>query len=133
SELLMDLVFERGPGSRVGSPGAGKLIVPVARGTFEGPGLKGVVLNPSGDWIVSRPDSSNLLDMRMVLPTADSEIIYMTWRGIAYTLPNGDLFARVLPMFETGARRYAWLNKVAAVGVYRAMSGKVGYRIYRIL
>lgn len=55
------------------------------------------------------------------------------WRGIAHTQPNGDLFARTQPMFETGAAKYAWLNKVVAVGVYRPLAGKIEYQIYRIL
>jgi hypothetical protein len=60
-------------------------------------------------------------------------MIYVSWRGIAYTSPGGALFARILPVFETGAPKYAWLNNVVAVGVYRGLSGKVAYRVYQIL
>ena len=133
SELLFDLVFERGNPNAVGSVGVNRVIVPVAGGTFEGPKLKGTVIGPSGDWIVGRPDGSSLLDMRMILQTEDEHKIYMSWRGVAYTLANGTLFARVLSMFETSATKYLWLNNVVAVGVYRPMSGKIGYRIYQIL
>jgi len=38
-----------------------------------------------------------------------------------------------LPIFETAAAKYAWLNNVVAVGVYRPDLGKIAYRIYRIL
>jgi hypothetical protein len=38
-----------------------------------------------------------------------------------------------LPLFETAAPKYAWLNNVVAVGVYRPDLGKIAYRIYRIL
>ena len=31
------------------------------------------------------------------------------------------------------AAKYAWLNNVVAVGVYRPDLGKIAYRIYRIL
>lgn len=41
SEFLFDLVIERGPANNVGSPGGNRVVVPVAGGTFEGPGLKG--------------------------------------------------------------------------------------------
>ena len=133
SEFLMDLVFERGQPNKVGFPGGSRTIVPVAGGTFEGPGLKGTIVNPSGDWIVARPDSSSLLDMRMILKTSDSATIYVSWRGIAYAQPDGSLFARILPMFETGAAKYAWLNKVVAVGVYRQLTGKIRYQVFRIL
>jgi uncharacterized protein DUF3237 len=53
--------------------------------------------------------------------------------GSAYTLPGGDLFARIAPVFETRVPNYAWLNNVIAVGVYQGLSGKFAYRVYRIL
>ena len=133
SELLFDLVIERGPANSVGSPGGNRVVVPVLGGTFEGPRLKGTLVGPSGDWIVARPDGSSVLDLRIVLQTEDAQKIYMTSRGIAYTPPGGPLWARILPAFETGAEKYLWLNTVVAVGVNRTMPGKVAYRIYRIL
>ena len=133
SELLFELVFEKGTSTNVGSPGGSKVIVPVSAGTFEGPKLKGTIVVPSGDAITVRSDGSSVLDLRLLLQTDDGQKILMTCRGIAYTAPDGALFARLQPLFETGAEKYSWLNKVVAVGVYRAMPGKIAYRIYRIL
>jgi hypothetical protein len=73
------------------------------------------------------------LDVRLVLQTDDAQKISMTWRGISYTPPGGTQYARILPLFETGAAKYDWLNHLVAVGVNRPMPGKVAYRIYRIL
>ncbi len=67
------------------------------------------------------------------LATHSGESIYVSWRGVAYTAANGKLFARTTPVFETSAAKYAWLNNVVAVGVYRPMPAKVAYRIYEIL
>ncbi len=133
SQFLMDLVFERGPSNNVGSPGVKRVVVAVSGGTFEGPRLKGTVVNPSGDWMVVRPDGTSSLDIRFVLQTDDDQKILMTCRGIAYKDPGGELFARIVPMFEAGAEKYAWLNKVIAVGVYKSIPGKVEYRVYQIL
>jgi hypothetical protein len=133
SEFLLDLVLDRGPANNVGSLGVNRVVVPVSGGTFEGPKLKGTVGGPSGDWIIGRPDGSSVLDLRILLQTDDAQKIYMACRGIAYTPPGGALFARILPMFETSAAQYVWLNNVVAVGVYRPMPGKVAYRVYRIL
>jgi hypothetical protein len=133
SEILFDLVFDKGPANVVGSPGGNRVIVPVLGGTFEGPGIKGTVGNPSGDWIVGRPDGSSVLDLRLLLQTDDAQKIYMANRGIAYTMQDGSLYARIQPLFETGAAKYAWINNVVAVGVYRPMPGKIAYRVYRIL
>lgn len=132
SEFLFDLVFEKGAANVVGSPGVNRVVVAVQDGTFEGPKLKGTLIGPSGDWITARPDKSSVLDMRFLLLTDDAQKIYMTCRGIAYTLPNGALYARIVPMFETGSEKYAWLNNVVAVGVYRPMA-KIAYRVYQIL
>lgn len=133
SEFLLDLVLVRGRANNVGSVGLNRVVVPVSGGTFEGPKLKGTIVAPSGDWILARPDGSSILDLRVVLQTDDNQKVYMTCRGIAYTEPNGTLHARILPVFETGAPEYLWLNNVVAVGVYRQVPGKVAYRIYMIL
>jgi hypothetical protein len=133
SEFLFDLNLEAQTPHNLGSAGGGRLIVPVSGGTFAGPNLKGTIVAPGGDWIVQRPDGSRVLDVRIVLQTDDGQKIYMSWRGIAYAAPGGTLFARILPMFETAAAKYAWLNNVVAVGVYRPDLGKIAYRVYRIL
>jgi hypothetical protein len=129
SELLFDMVLETQPAHTVGPD---LVIVPVSGGVFEGPGLKGRVVGPGGDWIVQRHGSS-VLDVRLVLQTDDAEKISMTWRGISHTPPGGAQYARILPLFETGAEKYAWLNHLVAVGVHQPMAGKVAYRVYRIL
>jgi Protein of unknown function (DUF3237) len=133
SEFLFDLNLEAQTPHSLGSAGGGRLIVPVSGGTFAGHGLKGTIIAPGGDWIVQRPDGSRVLDVRILLQTDDGQKIYMSWRGIAYAAPGGTLFARILPMFETASPKYAWLNNVVAVGVYRPDLGKIAYRIYRIL
>ena len=130
SEFLFDLVIETGSANVLG---ADRVIVPVSGGTFEGPTLKGTIVGPGGDWIVRRTDGSMALDVRLVLQTDDAQRISMTWRGISYTPPGGTQYARILPLFETGAAKYDWLNHLVAVGVNRPMPGKVAYRIYRIL
>jgi hypothetical protein len=133
SEFLLDLAIDAQSVNNVGSLGVNRLIVPVAGGTFEGPSLKGTIVGPSGDWIVGRPDGSLLLDVRLVLQTDDAEKIYMTWRGVSYTPQGGAQYSRILPMFETGAKKYVWLNNIVAVGVHKPLPGKVAYRVYRIL
>ena len=132
SEFLFDLNLEVGTPQNLGSAGGGRLIVPVSGGTFAGHGLKGTTVAPGGDWIVQRPDGSRVLDVRILLQTDDGQKIYMSWRGIAYAPPGGALVARIAPLFETAAPKYAWLNNVVAVGVYRPDLGKIAYRVYRI-
>jgi hypothetical protein len=119
SEFLFDLKLEAGTPQNLGSAGGGRLIVPVSGGTFAGPRLKGTIIPPGGDWIVQRPDGSRVLNVRILLQTDDGQKIYVSWRGIAATSPDGAFNARILPVFETASPKYAWLNNVVAVGVYR--------------
>lgn len=133
SEFLLDMMLDTQPANNVGSVGVNRIVVPVSGGVFNGPKLKGAIVGPGGDWIVARPDGSSVLDVRLVLQTDDAQKISMTWRGISYTPQGGTQYARILPLFETGAAQYAWLNHIVAVGVHRPMPGKVAYRVYRIL
>ena len=132
SELLIDLVLDTQPAHNIGSIGVNRVIVPVNGGTFEGPKLKGTVL-PGGDWIIRRPDGSSVLDVRIILQTDDGQKIYMQYRGISYTPKDSAQYWRIVPVFETGAEKYAWLNNIVSVGVHRTLPGKVAYRIYQIL
>ncbi|HEX8945886.1 MAG TPA: DUF3237 domain-containing protein [Gemmatimonadaceae bacterium] len=134
SELLFDITIDARPAiGGVGTTGRERMIVEVSGGTFSGPLLKGTVIGPSGDWIELRSDGSSLLDVRLVMQTDDNQKIYASWRGISYTQPDGKLFARILPLFETRASKYEWLNRVVSVGVYRPEVGRIAYRVFRIL
>jgi hypothetical protein len=133
SEFLFDIVLTTGAVSSVGSEGAARVVIPVTGGTFEGPNVRGTVVAPSGDWTLGRPDGSLLLDVRLMLQTDDNEKILMTWRGVYFALKGAPEYARILPMFETGSAKYAWLNHLVAVGVHQPIPGKVVYRVYRIL
>src|SRR5260221_11624987 len=132
SELLLDLVLDTQPANTIGSPGVTRVIVPVSGGTFTGPKLKGTVVGPGGDWILRRPDGSSILDVRIILQTDDNQKIYMTYRGISITPPGGTQYWRIVPVFETGAEKYAWLNNIVAVGRHPAMPGKGAHRTDQI-
>lgn len=132
SEFLLDFTLEAQRPTTVGFPGGERSIVTVTGGAFQGPRLKGTISPGGGDWIVQRSDGSRVLDVRIVMTTDDEQRIYVTWRGIAYT-ENGTLIARIVPTFETGSAKYAWLNRVVSVGVYRPKAGAVAYRVFRIL
>jgi hypothetical protein len=130
---LIDLTLEAQSPHEVGGAGGGRLVVPVSGDSFQSPRMKGTVITPSGDWIFERPDGSRVLEVRILPQTDDAQTRYVSSRGIACTLPGGGLFARILPVFETRAPRYAWLNNVLSVGVYRSLPGTISYRVYKIL
>ena len=121
-------------------------IAKVTGGTFEGPELKGTILPGGGDWLLMRADGSLQLDVRATLKTDDDALIYMTYRGYRHgpadvmqrlnkgeTVNPMEYYFRIAPFFETGAEKYAWLNRIVAVGTgHRLPSGPV-YEIFQIL
>jgi len=104
SEFLIDLTLEAQSPHEVGGAGGGRLVVPVAGGTFQGPRMKGTVITPSGDWILERPDGSRVLDVRLLLQTDDAQTIYVSWRGIAYPSPAADCSRASCPCSRLGRR-----------------------------
>lgn len=128
-EPLMDFVADLGEPQVLGS----RRIVPITGGTFEGPDLRGRILEGGADWVRSRPDGASELDVRVTLETEDEALIYVTYRGILYNPPEGDLYWRVTPYFETAAGSYDWLNRIVTVGVGRQQPGQAAYWFYRIL
>ena len=113
-------------------PQGTRAIVPVLGGTFEGPKLRGTIEPPAGDWVTVRADGSYKLDVRLTLRTDDGALILMTYTGIGIPTEGGSSI-RNAPLFETGDPRYAWLNRVQAVGIGgRTGEARVNYEVYAL-
>ena len=89
-------------------------IFPVTGGTFEGERLRGKVLAGGGDWVVARADGTFDLDLRVTLQTDDGAFVHMTFTGVR---DDANHYFRTLPRFETAAPKYAFLNRLLAVGI----------------
>jgi len=133
SEHLMDLVLQTEGNARV-TYGA-HTIVAVTGGTFEGPRLKGTVAGPGADWPLRVDDRLRILDVRTILVTDDDQRIYCSYRGVVYTpaAGQGQQYWRITPIFETSSEKYAWLNRIVAVGVRYSVPQRVAYRVFQIL
>ena len=103
------------PTEDVGATPHGTLsIFPVIGGSFEGERLRGKVLAGGGDWVSGRADNALELDLRVTLETDDGALIYMTFTGLR---DDAHQYFRTLPRFETAAPKYAFLNRLLAVGI----------------
>ena len=67
----------------------------------------------AADWLDMAPDGTASVDVRLVVETHDGALVYVTYggrfdaeRGVAYSAP----------VFRTGDPRYAWMNRIQAVG-----------------
>ena len=88
-------------------------IFPITGGSFEGDRLRGVVIG-GADWVTAAPDGTLELDLRVTLETDDSALIHMTFTGVR---DDASHYFRTLPRFETAAPKYAFLNRLLAVGI----------------
>jgi hypothetical protein len=115
SRPLMLLRLVTSATEEVGSTPRGELsIFPVIDGSFEGERLRGRVLAGGGDWVTANADGTFGLDLRVTLETDDGALIHMTFSGIRDDVNH---YLRTLPRFETAAPKYAFLNRLLAVGI----------------
>jgi len=114
SRSLMVLRLATAAIEEIGSTPEGTLtIFPVTGGSFEGERLRGKVLAGGGDWVTVRSNGMMTLDLRIALETDDGSLIHMTFTGIR---DDANGYFRTIPRFETAAPRYAFLNRLLAVG-----------------
>jgi hypothetical protein len=128
------------------TPSGNRRVGLVAGGTFEGPRLRGTVLPGGADWIIGRADGATTLDVRIVLQTDDGATIGLTYRGLRHGpaavmekvnsgvfVDPSEYYFRTVMNFETASPKYAWLNKIFAIGTgSRPPEGPV-YEIFEVL
>jgi hypothetical protein len=111
----MVLRLATGPTEVVGATRNGTLSVfPVVGGSFEGDRLRGQVLAGGGDWVTAKADGAFELDLRVTLETDDGVLIHMTFSGVR---DDASGYFRTVPLFETAAPKYAFLNRLLAIGL----------------
>jgi Protein of unknown function (DUF3237) len=111
---LMVLRLATSATQEIGSTTEGTLMIfPVIGGSFEGERLRGKVL-AGGDWVRARADGTLTLDLRVTLETDDGGLIHMTFTGVRN---DANHYFRTAPRFETAAPKYAFLNRLLAVGI----------------
>lgn len=92
---------------------------PIVGGNFTGPRLNGKILNLGADWGLTDPQTGVFsADTRYNLQTDDAANIYIQTSGAAQ--PDGTLHLRLV--FETGDKKYYWLNFVTAVGILQRVA-----------
>jgi hypothetical protein len=91
----------------------------------------------AADWLTLSPDGRTAtLDVRCTLETDDGALIFMQYGGRMRRATAGDgaHLIRVAPRFDTGDKRYEWLNAIQAVGkaVQPVGSQTLRYSFYEI-
>jgi hypothetical protein len=109
---------------------AGSRIVNVRGGWADGPKIKARITAPGADWLQMLPSGATRIDVRLTMVTEDEQPISISYNGViahseqsAAKVASGTLITHadaayfmIAPTFRTGAEKYAWLNRVQAVG-----------------
>ncbi|MES2938037.1 MAG: DUF3237 domain-containing protein [Pseudomonadota bacterium] len=150
TEHLFDIVVDLQPRLNIGDGPLGRRVLfPAAGGSFHGPALHGEVLPVGGDWTLFRPDGTMTLDVRLTLRTHDGALVHMTYGGRWTTPPElraamadaasrhaidpALYYFRTNPLFETGAKEYAWLNDIVCVGAGYLVEGGIAYKVAKVV
>src|SRR3954470_17106013 len=121
-------------------------VIPITGGSFRGERLAGRVLPGGADWQVLRADGVAELDARYSLETEDGALIYVRNFGLRHgpadvmrkhaageAVEASAYYMRTTPRFETGAKRYLWLNKMLCVATGARRAAAVELEVFEIL
>ena len=147
SEPLFTLTGRVSPAQEIGAvPYGQRRIIPIEGGEFEGPKLRGRVLPGGADCMLVRPDGVAQIDVRMTLQPDDGNLIFMKYGGLRHgpkdvmdrlargeTVEPAEYYFRIAPLFETGAQKYMWLNRIIAIGTGHRLANGPVYYVYEIL
>ena len=115
---LCTVTLDLAPSLAIGTGPAGDRSVGEIRNvTMTGERLSATLIgSAAADWLV-RTGAIGVIDARMTLKTSDGALIYMQYGGrLDLSDMKAGITAYVAPVFETGDPRYAWLNRIQAVG-----------------
>ena len=92
-----------------------RTVIPITGGTFEGPLLKGTILNGGADYQLANADNRTELEAIYSIKTDDGIYIHVRNRGIIYNGKDAEgkpsFYFKAAPQFEAPAdSRYGWLN-----------------------
>jgi hypothetical protein len=120
-------------------------IVPILSGEIAGERLRGEILPGGADWQVVCADGTALLEARYTVLTDDGALVYVRNLGIRHGPPEvleriqqgeavdpAEYYFRSTPRFEAGDRRYAWLNRIVAVGSGARLANEVLLDVYAV-
>lgn len=96
-----------------------RTIIPITGGTFEGPKLKGTIINGGADYQLNT-ESRTELEAIYCIRTDDGINIHVRNKGIIYNGKDAEgnptFYFRAAPTFEAPAdSKYAWLNNALFV------------------
>ena len=92
-----------------------RTVIPITGGTFEGPGIKGTIINGGADYQLANAQGRTELEAIYCIKTDDDIYIHVRNRGIIAGGQDADgkptFYFKAAPQFEAPAdSKYVWLN-----------------------
>jgi hypothetical protein len=117
----------------VNTPSGTRVIVEVESFTVVGDRIRGRNKgHAAADWLTIGPDGTGTLDVRATMETDDGVAVFAYYQGRRDFSEGMDAPLYTAPKFETGDERYAWLNKIQAVGKGALDGSTLTYEIYEL-
>lgn len=121
-EFVMQLRVTLGQMYSVGDTPRGKRnVIPITGGTFEGPKIKGTILNGGADYQMSSPDGKRT-DIEAIYSICTDDGVYIHIRNCGIISSGTDaeghpsFYFKCAPKFEAPSNSpYAWLNNAIFV------------------
>ena len=146
-EFLCTLSVDVGEIVSIGQAPLGeRRVVPILGGTFEGPQMRGTVVNGGADWQIVRRDGVLDLDARYALREERGGLIEVRSQGYRHgppevlaalargeTVDPARYFFRTVMRFETGAEDLSWLNRTIAVATAERHARRVELKAWTLL
>ena len=147
SKVLFELTVDLGiPHQIENTPHGNRRIFYITGGKIKGQRLSGEILPGGSDWALFRPDGVLELDVRAVFRTDDGQLVCMYPKGLINIPPDllskvrdgqpvdsSKYYFRAAYFFETSSEKYAWLNKILAVGVLGRTTEGISGVVYEIV
>ena len=97
-----------------------RTVIPITGGTFEGPGIKGTIINGGADYQLANAQGRTELEAIYCIKTDDDIYIHVRNRGIIAGGQDADgkptFYFKAAPQFEAPAdSKYVWLNNALFV------------------
>ena len=121
-EFALQLKVTLGETYQVGDTQHGqRIVIPITGGTFEGPAIKGTIINGGADYqLANKALNRTELEAIYSIKTDDGVYIHVRNRGIIWSGKDAQgkpsFYFKAAPQFEAPAdSKYAWLNNALFV------------------
>jgi len=120
-EFALQLKVTLGNTYSVGETQHGRrTVIPITGGTFEGPQVKGTILNGGADYQLANAQGRTELEAIYSIKTDDGVYIHVRNRGIIASGTDSEghptMYFRAAPQFEAPVdSKYAWMNNALFV------------------